>query len=134
MPADAGLTHRPRLVRRAVAVLASGCAVLATAACGPLPPQAPVAQASTISSALTTISASCGESYRLQEFTVQPDLSGLESTAAHSAATLARIGARHPQWVYQDRTLAQIETLSAAALRSCSLTRAAGVLQAAGAR
>lgn len=123
--------HRPRVARWAAAVLVCGCSALGAAACGALPPQAPVAQASTISSALTTISASCGEAYRLQAFTVRPDLSGLESTAAHSAQTLARIADHHPEWVYQGRTLAQLQTLSAAALRSCSLNRAAGLVRAA---
>lgn len=131
MPAHAGLRRRRPLAARSLAAVACTGVTLGLAACGALPPQAPVHQASAISSALATIAASCGESYRLQAFTARPDLSGLDATAAHSAATLARIAGPHPGWIYQDRTLTQLDALSATALRSCSLTRAAGLLGAA---
>ncbi|HWE10505.1 MAG TPA: hypothetical protein VG325_14225 [Solirubrobacteraceae bacterium] len=112
--------------RTAVAV---ACASLIAAACGAPPPQAPVAQASIISGALTTIAASCGEAYRLEAFTPHPDLTGLESTAGASAGKLARISSRHPGWIYQGDTLAKIDTLSVQSLRACSLTRAARPLE-----
>jgi hypothetical protein len=116
-------------LRRWAAALAVGAAALGAGGCGAPPPQAPVAQASIISGALTTIAASCGESYRLQAFTPHPDMSGLESTAGASAGKLARISSRHPEWIYQGDTLAKIDTLSARSLRACSLTRAASTLQ-----
>ncbi|HWE14709.1 MAG TPA: hypothetical protein VG365_14400 [Solirubrobacteraceae bacterium] len=120
-----------RQLRRRAATLAvaASCAPLSVSACGPLPPQAPVGRASIISGALTTIAASCGEAYRLQAFIPHPDLSGPESTAASSSVKLARISFRHPEWVYQGDTLAQIDTLSIRYLRACSLARAARVLQ-----
>lgn len=125
MPARAHLNP----VRSIAALAAAALLAAAISACGPLPPQAPVAQASKISTALTTIVAACGESYRLQEFTAHPDLSGLDATAASSAGTLAAVAIRHPAWVYQGKTLAQISALSEGQLRSCALPRAARVLK-----
>ena len=118
-----------RTWRVAVLALALSCAGLGVSACGAPPPQAPVAQASIISGALTTIAASCGEAYRLQAFTPHPDLSGLESMAGASAGKLARISSRHPGWIYQGATLAKIDTLSIQYLRGCSLQRAAETLE-----
>lgn len=107
-------------------LVGAACALaLLGAGCGPPPPQAPVAQASVISTALATISAACGESYRLQEFTPQPDLSGLKATARASVAKLAPISRRHPEWIYQGATLAKIDALSAQLLRGCGLGAAA---------
>jgi hypothetical protein len=114
---------------RVIVALTTACAALATAGCGALPPEAPVGQASIISGALTTIAAACGESYRLQEFTPHPDLSGLEATAAASAGRLQRIRLGHPRWVYQGETLTQIAGTSITSLNDCSLPRAARVLQ-----
>jgi hypothetical protein len=126
MSGHAGLTRHRR--RAALAVLAA-CAVLGLTACGALPPEAPVPAASVISRALTTIAASCGESYRLQEFTPHPDLGGLEASAAASARKLERIRARHPAWVYQGETLTQIAGASIAYLNGCALSRAASILR-----
>jgi hypothetical protein len=110
-------------------VLAGACVVLNVSACGLLPPEAPVGQASVVSRALTTIAAACGESYRLQEITPRPDLGGLELTATSSAGTLERIRARHPDWVYQGETLTQIAGASVRDLNACSLPGAARILQ-----
>ncbi len=110
--------------------LSGALAALGLAACGPLPPQAPVNAASLISRATTSIAASCGESYRLQEFTPHPDLSGLEASAGQSARKLEAIRARHPEWVYQGETLTQIAGASVEYLQACSLPRAARILQA----
>jgi hypothetical protein len=114
---------------RAVLVVSVACAALGASACGSLPPQAPVGQASVISGALTTIAASCGQSYRLREFTPHPDLSGLEATAAQSARKLEAIRARHPKWVYQGETLTQIAGASVQSLEACSLSRAGQILR-----
>ena len=121
--------RRARRGRRGLALLAAGVA-LGTAGCGALPPEAPVPAAGLISRSLTTIAASCGESYRLQEFTPHPDLSGLEATASQSARKLEAIRARHPQWVYQGETLTQIAGTSVQDLDACALPGAARVLQA----
>ena len=115
--------------RRAVLALTGASAAIGLAACGPLPPQAPVSAASLVARATTSIAASCGESYRLQEFTVHPDLSGLETSASQSARKLEGIRARHPQWVYQGETLTQIAGASVQYLTACSLPRAARILR-----
>lgn len=128
MPAHARL-RRQRAWARFPAVVGAVCAALCVAACGALPPQAPVAEASIVSTALGTIAASCGEAYRAQEFNPHPDLSGLEKMASQSAARLARISAHHPGWVYQGQTLAQLDALSIQYLEGCSLPRAARVLR-----
>ena len=124
MPAGRGLTRSTR----AVLALAGACGALGAGACGALPPEPPVPAASLISRSLTTIAASCGESYRLQEFTPRPDLGGLEATADASARRLDRIRTRHPRWVYQGETLTQIAGASSEALDDCSLSGAAHIL------
>jgi hypothetical protein len=121
--------HLSRWRRAAAAGLAATAAALAFAGCGALPPEAPVAQASIISTALATISSTCGESYRFQEFTRHPNLTPLAASARQSAVKLAAIAAHHPEWIYQGATLTQIDALSAQLLRGCSLTSAARVLQ-----
>jgi hypothetical protein len=134
------MSDRPRLSGRATrparrplseitsAVLASvACAVLA--GCGPPPPQAPVAQASKISSATTTIAAVCGESYREQAFSASPPLTGLNAIATSSVGTLLTISRHHPGWIYQGSTMTQIDAQSARLLRECGLTGAARVLR-----
>lgn len=115
--------------RRGAAALATAVLAAAVTGCGALPPEAPIPVAGDVSRALTTIASSCGESYRLQEFTPHPDLRALEATASDSAGTLARLAARHPEWVYQSQTLAQLKALSVTALQSCALPRAAAVLR-----
>lgn len=114
--------------RRAVAFLGTAALAAAVAGCGALPPEAPVPVAGVVSRALTTIASACGESYRLQEFTPHPDLSGLEATAGASARRLAPIVRRHPRWIYQSDTLTEIAHESAADLRGCSLPQAAAAL------
>jgi hypothetical protein len=124
------MSDRTRLIPvRALLGVAAAATAATVAACGPLPPQAPVAQASTISSAMTTIVATCGESYRRRTFDHNASLVGLESTAASSAHQLAAIAAKHPAWVYQGKTVAQIDLLSADELRGCALSGAARILQ-----
>jgi hypothetical protein len=125
MPAHARL----RRGSRAALALTGTWVALSAAACGALPPEAPVPAASLISRSLTTIAASCGESYRLQEFTPHPDLSGLEASASQSARKLESIRARHPQWVYQGETLTQLAGTSVQDLNDCSLPGAARILQ-----
>jgi hypothetical protein len=93
------------------------------------PPEAPVPAAGLISRSLSSIAASCGQSYRLQEFTPHPDLSRLEATAGASARSLERIRTRHPRWVYQGETLTQIAGASLEPLQACSLSGAARILQ-----
>jgi hypothetical protein len=124
MPAHPGVSRRRRLH-----ALAAAGAALGLAACGALPPEAPIPTAGIISRSLTTIAASCGESYRAQEFAAHPDLSELEATASRSARKLEAIRARHPQWVYQGETLTQIAGASVAYLNACSLPGAARILE-----
>ncbi len=116
-------------LRRPGIAVAGACASLLLAACGTPQPQAPVAQAGIVGNALTTIAASCGESYRLREFTPHADLGGLETMATPSARQLAVIAADHPAWMYESTTLARLAGLSSGYLRACGLSSAAGVLQ-----
>jgi hypothetical protein len=105
--------------------LGAAAAALTLAACGPPPPQAPVEVASKVSSALTTIAAMCGESYRAQAFSPAPDLARFQRAASSSAETLAHDAQRHPNWIYQGMTLAQLRHQARARLRECGLGAAA---------
>jgi hypothetical protein len=126
MPGRARLTARPT-ARLAAGLAAAGLAIGA-AGCGAPQPQAPVGVASKVSSALTTIAAMCGESYRAQAFSSAPDLGRLEREASSSAQTLADDARRHPQWIYQGATLAQLRAQARARLTECKLRSAARLL------
>ncbi|MFL5862903.1 MAG: hypothetical protein ACJ780_19365 [Solirubrobacteraceae bacterium] len=124
MSARAHLSRRRAVVALAATAIAAG----GTAACGPPPPQAPVAAASSISTALQTIASACGQSYRRHAFDPHGDVSTLEKMASSSAATLGRLSHKHPEWIYQSKTLLQLDGMSAEDLRECGLSRSADVL------
>ncbi|HEX4627825.1 MAG TPA: hypothetical protein VH137_03465 [Gemmatimonadales bacterium] len=101
----------------------------ASAGCGPPQPQAPVAQANRVASALAGISAACGESYQqraLEPRAVEPGV--LETAASERAHELADVYRLDPQWIYNGDTLRQIVAVAVRDLRECDLPRAAGVL------
>jgi hypothetical protein len=123
MPRRARLTARA--TRRLAAGLAAAGLAVGAAGCGAPPPQAPVGVASKLSAALTTIAAMCGESYRAQAFSSAPDLGRLEREASSSAETLANDARRHPRWIYQGATLAQLRAQARARLTECDLRSAA---------
>lgn len=119
---------RVRTATQACGAASVAAAALSLAACGAPSPQAPMAQASVISTATTTIAAACGESYRAQAFSPHASLDRFDATASTAARQLAAIGRRHPEWIYQGATVAKIDALSAALLRECGLRRAAEIL------
>ncbi len=115
-----------RLVR---GVLVAALAALGLGACGPPPPQVPLAQAGTVSNALTGITTTCGYAYQELAFTPHPDLGPLEASAVANVSALAPVVVRNPRWIYQGKTLGQIVALSIRYLDDCSLRRAARRLQ-----
>jgi hypothetical protein len=122
------MSAHAHLRRRRALIVGAVLAAALPAACGPLPPEAPVAAASSVSTALSSINSACGEAYRLQAFHPRADLSVQEKTASSSAIVLGRLSRRHPAWIYQSKSLAQLDSMSANYLQACSLRRAARVL------
>jgi hypothetical protein len=122
MPAHAGLALR-------TVTPVALAAVLSLAACGPPPPQAPVAQANRVASALSGIAGTCGESYQQHAFGARPaGLAQLEAAAATRAGELAHVFVRNPGWIYQGETLRQVVALAVSYLRECALPGAAAAL------
>jgi hypothetical protein len=100
--------------------------VLAVAACGAEPPQAPLADAKRLDVATNAISTACGKADLLTAFggPHPPGLHGLDATAASSAHTLALVERRDPAWIYQGSTVRAIVDESVSLLGSCGLHRA----------
>jgi hypothetical protein len=103
----------------------------AIAACGALPPQAPLSYAKKLDSATSGISTACGEAYRVTAFPGdhRHDLEALESTAATDVHKLAKVFKRNRDWVYQGFTVAEIASGGVSLLDSCGLHRAARALK-----
>ena len=106
--------------------------VIAIAACGPTPPQAPLQQAKKLDSATSGISTACGLSSQVTAFPPvdQKALGTLEAVATEDARKLARVYHRNPNWIYQGETVKQIVRDSLTALDACGLHAAAGTLRA----
>ena len=104
---------------------------LALAACGPLPPQAPLPYAKKLDSATSGISTACGLAEQVSAFSGQHDrdLITLEVTAGSSSLKLASVYHRNPAWIYQGETVRQIVTDSVSLLGSCGLHRAQAQLK-----
>jgi hypothetical protein len=128
LPAHAAASRRTARGLALAALLAAGCA--AAAGCGPQPPQAPVAQANRVASAITGIAAACGELRQQRAFaptaTPEPQIRFEAQLRVDELATVYRAG---PQWVYNGETLQQIVALSVSYLRECGLHEAAARLE-----
>jgi hypothetical protein len=118
------------MTRRQCMSAALAAMAIATAACGPLPPQAPLAAAKRLDAATSGISTACGEAYQVTAFAGDhaAGLAALEATAGAAAVKLAGVYARNPSWIYQGQTVRQIVLESIDLMRSCSLSRPAGIL------
>ncbi len=107
-------------MRAAALILAAGVAITA---CGPTPPQAPLAYAKKLDSATSGISTACGEASQVTAFRGdhRSDLETLEATAAASVRKLVSVYHRDPNWIYQGETIAEIVNDSFSMLGSCGL-------------
>jgi hypothetical protein len=105
--------------------------VLALAACGPAPPQAPFRYAKKLDSATSDISTACGEAAQVSAFegNNHADLAGIKGAAARSARKLAAVYRRNPAWIYQGETIEQIVSDAHSMLSSCGLKAAATELR-----
>jgi hypothetical protein len=99
--------------------------VLAIAACGAEPPQIPKAYATKFGSGVGGIANACGGAYRLHEFARHDHraLARLEAAASASAAKLADVYGRNPEWIFQGETLRQVVDSSVSLLESCGLNQ-----------
>lgn len=106
--------------------LAVALAVLAVAACGPTPPQAPLRYAKKLDTSTSDISTACGEASQVMEFEGQnsPHLAGIEGAAVRSARKLASVYHRNPEWIYQGETVGEIVIDAKRMLASCGLRQA----------
>lgn len=103
--------------------ITAATAVLALAACGPTPPQAPLPYAKKLDSAASGISTACGLAEQVTAFSGQhdKDLITLEVTAGSSSLKLASVYHKNPAWIYQGETVREIVTDSVSLLGSCGL-------------
>jgi hypothetical protein len=117
--------------RTSGAVAPALIAALALAACGPLPPQAPLPYAKKLDSATSGISTACGLAEQVSAFSGQhdKDLITLEVTAGNSSRKLASVYHKNPAWIYQGETVRQIVTDSVSLLGSCGLHSAQAELK-----
>jgi hypothetical protein len=111
-----------------ILVLASGPTLLA--ACGPLPPQAPPAQAKKLDASLSDISTACGEMYQMSAFGPPPtsQIRPIADSASFEARKLASVYARNPVWIYQGETIRLIVAQAISKLRNCGLRGTADLL------
>jgi hypothetical protein len=119
------MPRRGRLTATVVAL-----ASLAAAACGALPPQAPLPEAKKLDSSTSGISTACGETAQVTAFPGdhRRDLATLEATAASSVRKLASVYRRNPAWIYQGETVAAIVKDAGSSLDDCGLHAARAVL------
>jgi len=110
--------------------------LLALAACGPLPPQAPFQYAKKLDSATSGISTACGLAFQVTAFpgNHRLDLIALEAPAELGAGKLALVYRRNPDWIYQGEAVRQIVADAESMLSSCGLGRALRKLRQATAR
>lgn len=102
------------------------------AGCGATPPQAPLAQAKHLDSALSTISTACGLADQTRAFARpgSPVPAQIQRPAARAVVKLAAVDARDPAWIYQGRTVRRIVIDAVRTLRGCGLTATAQDLAA----
>lgn len=121
---------RRRSQNRAFAV-GLALAAVSVAACGPLPPQAPLAYARKLDRATSGISTACGYAYRATAFPGDhaAALNKLEDAALGAAHKLETVFRRDRGWIYQGYTVAEIASHSVSMLDSCGLHKAARQLK-----
>lgn len=121
---------RASAVRRPAAIMLAALVAL-VAACGPLPPQAPLAYAKKLDSATSGISTACGYAYRATAFPGDHGsvINRLEGTAAADVRKLVNVFKRDRSWVYQGLTVAEIASDGVSMLNSCGLHQAAHKLR-----
>lgn len=107
-------------MRRALG--ASGV-VIALAACGATPPQAPLRDAKKLDASTSDISTACGEAAQVMAFPGyrRSELNGIEGAAERSASKLASVYRRNPAWIYQGETVGEIVVDAQRMLGSCGL-------------
>jgi hypothetical protein len=116
--------------RRAWVLLALAAALLGSG-CGAPPPQAPVAQAQRVASALSGIAAACGQAYQQDAFAPRArDHPALERAASMRVRELAEVVRENPHWIYNGESLQDIVKSSIGYLSECRLARAAALLRA----
>jgi hypothetical protein len=115
-------------MRRALAV---PLAILAVAACGPTPPQAPLPYAKKLDPSTSDISTACGEAAQVMEFEGKNSghLAGIEGAATRSARKLSSVYRRNPEWIYQGETVGEIVVDAKRMLASCGLRSALETLR-----
>lgn len=111
--------------------LAVALVVLAAAACGPTPPQAPLPYAKKLDTSTSDISTACGEAAQVTEFEGPHSrhLAGIEGAAERSARKLASVYRRNPDWIYQGETVGEIVVDAKRMLASCGLPSALETLR-----
>jgi hypothetical protein len=104
--------------------------LVAIAACGPTPPQAPLPYAKKLDASTSDISTACGEASQVTAFPgYNPsELNGIESAAERSARKLASVYRRGPEWIYQGETVGEIVVDAKRMLSDCGLRPALDAL------
>jgi hypothetical protein len=115
-------------VRRAAGTV---LALVAIAACGATPPQAPLPDAKKLDASTSDISTACGEAAQVTAFPgYRPsELTGIEGAAQRSARKLASVYRRNPDWIYQGETVGEIVVDAKRMLGSCGLRPALETLK-----
>jgi hypothetical protein len=105
--------------------------VLGLAACGPTPPQAPLAEAQKLDNSTGTISNACGMASQFTDLggSQAGGLESLESQAIAAAHKLAGVYHRNPHWIYQGDTVRQIVDDSLSMHGACGLSKAQAALR-----
>jgi hypothetical protein len=124
------MTRTAAISRTLLPLMVMLVVALASAGCGPAPPQAPLAQAKKLDAATSHIATACGLTYQVTAFPGdrRADLANLEAAATSSADELASVYARNPSWIYQGETVSEIVHDGIVMLRTCGLRAAAGTL------
>jgi hypothetical protein len=105
--------------RTAALTLAVAAAV---AACGATPPQAPQPVAMTLSDALSSVSLACGRSLQVHTYGQgRGQLASMRKNAEKGLSTLAKLAKQHPEWIYQDKTIAELHSLAKGEIKACGL-------------
>jgi hypothetical protein len=109
-------------------MVAAGATLLAS--CGPLPPQAPLAEAKKLDASLSDISSACGEIYQMSAFgpPAAYEVRPIGRSASFEARRLASVYAKNPDWIYQGETIRLIVAEAISKLRNCGLRGTADLL------
>jgi hypothetical protein len=109
-------------------LLVPGVTMLAS--CGPLPPEAPLAEAKKLDASLSDISTACGEVYQMSAFSPPSarELLPIRHSASFEARKLSTVYAKNPAWIYQGETVRLIVAQAISMLRNCGLRGSAAIL------